>query len=120
MARGFASASSEYLNAGSSPITAFGFTTACWFKTSDTTNGQTLINLQDVSAANSGFARLAYQGNATGDPLRAHYSTGVGDNYADKTGYSSGTWAHAAGVFIATATDVKVYIDRSTSPFIAQ
>ena len=84
MARGFASASSEYLNAGSSPITAFGFTMACWFKTSDVTNGQTLINLQDLSSATS-FARISYQGNASVDPLRAHYASVVYNNFADKT-----------------------------------
>ncbi len=87
---------------------------SCWFRTVDTTTGQTLIIIENTGSNVSGdWVRLTAQGNAGSDPLRVqstHQQSGSGTVFADTTtGYSSGIWHHA--VCVVTASDVQVWID---------
>lgn len=78
-------------------------TLACWFKTTDTTNNQTLMALS-ASAATASLQEihLGAAGGTAGDPVRAYVADGSAAGQAvSSTGYSSGVWHHACGVFTA-------------------
>jgi hypothetical protein len=113
MSRLFTSASSEYLTAASTPVTAVPLTMACWFRSSSATLFQGLMTVGQAGA-NEAF-RIAAAGNTAGDPIRI-VSVGSGTTrFADSsTGYSANVWAHACGVFTST-TSRAVYINGGSA-----
>jgi hypothetical protein len=107
--------STQYLNTGSSPVSTFPFTMACWFNAdSNTTNGS-LIRLTNQSGNFWNFT-LRTGGATAGDPIAV---TAFDQNNANQvtnttTGYTTGVWHHACGVFVST-TSRTVYLDGGSS-----
>lgn len=111
MARAFDNASSQYLEYGSALFSAYPITIACWFNSDDDAAAQTLFSLSDSSASNQQFVVLMADGTLTNDPVRALvYDSGGQDHALSTTGYSTGTWHHACGIF-TSATHRAAFID---------
>jgi hypothetical protein len=102
MAGGF-NGSTQYLIGGSAPVSAVPLTMACWFIGNSTLTGA-LMSL----GTNGGTARysLVAAGTAGGDPIQAGTtnSGGTGANGTTSTGFTTGPWYHACGVFASTTS----------------
>jgi len=112
VARSFVAASSQYLEAGSALVTAEPLTMAAWVKPQNITGADGImeIGVNDTGATRSGF-RLILRGNVAGDPINAtKFSGSTFREAATTTGFTAGTWHHAAGVWSAT-NDRAAYID---------
>lgn len=109
MARLFDDASSEYLLATSTPITAAPLTMACWFYSDDITIRQAVMQIFDASK-NSHYFQLDLRGDVAGDPVRFTIAAGSTSSATTTTGYSANTWHHACGVEVST-TDHRCLID---------
>ena len=109
MARDFTRTNGHHLNVTTTPITAPAFTLVCWFNLDDVANSQDLISLGDTDTQRA--FRLNAGGNAGGDPVRAiardEGSFGIA---VSSTGFSTGTWHHAAATF-TTTTARAAFID---------
>lgn len=106
MARSF-NGSTDYLTVASVPISAYPFTMACFFNTTDTTTAQGLIAF-DSGAGN--YHALLANGNVGGDPVGAASRISTYTAATSSTGYTSGTWHHAAGVW-TSSTSRDAFID---------
>ena len=110
MARLFDDASSQFLEVDATPVTAIPFTIAGWFRSDSATAGQVMMWIGDKDVADH-YWLLRAAGNIAGDPVRIQRAAGgTNANTDTTTGYTAGTWHHAAAVF-TTAIDVSVYID---------
>lgn len=99
----------DRLSVASVPASAVPLSIACWFKTSDSTTGQTLVALSNGTAAER-FGMFA-QGAVAGDPVRALTTHNPTNGIADSTtGYSTGSWQHACNVY-ASATDRRAFVN---------
>jgi len=109
MSRDFERSSSQYLSNANAVVSGTPFTMACWFKSENVTNDQTLLSVGTAGADNARHSLQAV-GSVAGDPVRAVSRT-TGSAQADTTtGYTAGIWYHACGVW-ASETDRRVYID---------
>ncbi len=99
----FASASSENLyNTSGSPISTAPFSMACWFNTTEMTNGKTLMSIGANGEPNFHHDMLL-TGSGPGNTAGVQSFTDTGNDFAlTSTSYSSGVWHHVAGVFAAT------------------
>ncbi|MHA2172821.1 MAG: LamG domain-containing protein, partial [Candidatus Kariarchaeaceae archaeon] len=110
MGRHFTRASSQYAEVDATPFVDEPITMACWFRTSDLTNGQTLIWTGDKDVSNK-YHWLYAAGDVVGDPIRILSISGGPPASADTTaGYSSGVWNHACAV-IAAGEDRRVFLN---------
>ena len=93
----------QYLIGSSAPVSAVPLTMACWFRGNSTLTGA-LMSL----STNGGVARysLVAAGTIAGDPIQAGStnSGGTGANGVTSTGFSSGVWNHACGVYASTTS----------------
>lgn len=114
MARNF-NGSSAYLEAASAVVTAEPLTMACWFLPYDVTSSYILMSVAEFAS----FSRhqLTCSGATAGDPVRVASvnSTGATSGVAaTTTGYTSGIWHHACGVF-ASSSSRSVYLNGASS-----
>ncbi len=109
MSRDFERDSAQYLSNANAIISGTPFTMACWFRSENVANDQTLLS---VGVAGSGDQKHALQlvGSAAGDPVRVLSRTTSAGQADTSTGYTAGTWYHACGVW-ASATDRRAYIN---------
>lgn len=111
MARGFSSASSEFLDVNSAPLGAAPtvFSMACWFNVSDVTTYQTLICHADTNVAN--FAVLSVDATPSGTVgFLSREAAGSSATANTSTTATNDTWHHALGVH-ASITDRTAYLD---------
>lgn len=106
MARAF-NGTTQYLTFATPVITAYPFTMACWFKSSDLANDQCLMCLSDT-AGTTNYWFLYAAGSAVGDPVS--FRTNADTAAATTVGYQANTWHHAV-VVCTSATLREVYID---------
>lgn len=112
MARDFNGTTQDAINAGT-PVTAVPITIACWFNSDSVTADQALVSIQDTAGGDR-FLLLA-NGTGAGDPVMAQSRTsGVSRSALSTTGFTTGTWYHACGVF-ATSTSRTAYIDGGSA-----
>jgi hypothetical protein len=99
MARAVVRNTSYLTRDASVPLTGVPLTLACWGRTTDMANSQSVFSLSQTTNPTNGSHYLNFGGATVGDPIRA--ITGSGGVYAVATAgtYSSGVWTHAAGVF---------------------
>jgi hypothetical protein len=115
MARSFDDASTQYLQQRDIGTTIdVPLSMSCWFNSDDLTIHQVLMATYFYDGVATGYEhhRLMIRGAEAGDPVAASTQTG-GADYTDattSTGYSTGTWHHAAGVW-ASSTSRAAYID---------
>lgn len=110
MARAFVRASSQYIRASGTPVTATPFTMACWARTSDDAEMLSCMWVGDASVDNQWW-NLAFAGFQAGDPVTLYIKVTAGQVGAfTTTGYSLNTWHHLCGV-AASSTDRRVFID---------
>lgn len=112
MARLFDDGSSQYLQNGSAPITAYPFAMACRFRCNDVINLQSLIWVGDKDV-DAYYSALFMNGAAGGDPVLAFsgkYGLAANQSAASVTGITVDTWHHAAGIFLTT-NERHAYID---------
>ena len=109
----FNDASSHYLEAASTPITATPFTFSAMFNSDDGTLTQAMVYMGDAGTVDN-FFELAADGTLAGDPVRFRARTTGNGDAVTSTGYTTGTWHHAAGVS-ASATSRTAYIDGGSS-----
>lgn len=84
------------------------FTMACWFFSDDATVNQCLMT-QSQAVGNDHV--LGIFGNTAGDPVQAGTFESFSGGWATTTtGYSTGTWHHACGVWVGDA-ERYAYID---------
>ena len=110
MARAFDDASTEYLEIDQAVIPNWPVTMAAWFNSDDATVTQAILSVVDKDvAAKMHFLEVA--GAVAGDPVRMASITAGSPEYATSTtGYTAGTWHHAAGV-VSAADARAAYID---------
>ena len=85
---------------------------ACWFNADQVTTSDYLVSVS--SSANAYFA-LAIFGANVGDPVGAFDYAGAGPFFGfTTTGYSAGTWTHAAGVW-SSLSSRTAYINGGSS-----
>jgi len=130
MARDFIRADSEYLINESAVLTSTPLTMACFFNPDAITDDYGLIGIGDASATDTWFL-LAARGSVAGEPISAFTRQTGGNAIADTTtGFSAGTWQHAAAVFTSasdraaflngggkgtnTSTETPTLLDRTT------
>jgi len=84
------------------------FTMACWFRSTNNTNLQTLMEISHSGGSNSGRYRIAIRGDQVGKGLIAQQVPG---SFATtSTGYTVNTYHHACGVFPNTSGRT-IYLD---------
>lgn len=109
MSRLFDDASSQYMEVDSAPVTATPLTMAGWFNTDNAAAEQIIVSIVDASLGNQMFAIHA-RGSEAGDPVSAFTFGGGYRQALSTTGYTTGVWHHACGVF-ASPTSRAAYID---------
>lgn len=112
--RSFVRASSQSLDAtGSVLVSALPMTISIWFRPSNLTDLQNLVIVNNSSLTDTG-CYIVYRADQAGKPLGAvnrHADTSFGE--ADlNSGFSSGVWAHCAGVF-SSASSRSVFVNGS-------
>ena len=96
--------SADYHSIASAVVTAAPLSMACWFKPDNTTTRGSLVSLSRATTSTEVFALVA-AGTSAGDPVQAHCNAaGSGVNAATSTGFSAGSWQHAAAVFTSTTS----------------
>lgn len=98
--------SPEYAKTATVPVSAKPLTVVAWFKCTDATAAQ------DIVTISNGSVRLELQcrGSTSGDPIGAlerQTAYAVADT---SSGYTTGTWHHAAATFVS-ATSRSAWID---------
>jgi hypothetical protein len=106
MARVFDRGSSEYLEAGSTPVAGVPLTMACWFWTSDTTNDKDLMCVGSSTAQSNFIMRLRWDDYI----YAATYAGGSGDSAHTSTTFTGSAWQHACVVFRDT-DDRSAYLN---------
>ena len=101
--------STEFGRIGSAVVSAYPFTLACWFRADLATNNNVLMGVFESSSDNNRFY-IEANGSLAGDPVRAVAKTTTTVASASGSGYSTGTWHHACGVY-TSATNRLVYLD---------
>lgn len=108
MAGGFASASSQYLIGGSTPITAVPLTMSGWFTAVDVATNYVLCSLS-VNGGSHRF-QLVPAGATVGDPISGS-SIGATAATANSTaGFTAGPWYHGAFV-TSSITSRDAFLD---------
>jgi hypothetical protein len=104
MAYAFASASSQYLEASSSPVSTYPLTIAAWVYPLDTTTTGVVASVN----TNGGFARqqLVVQAAGTVIQIGSLDSANQGENASASGTYSANVWHHAAGVVSGSSSRV--------------
>jgi hypothetical protein len=113
MARVFASASSQYLEVDSTPVTGTPITFACCIKPGSATANDVVFWIGDKDAGNEAWMLLTEGGNAgpPADPIRLFVRTASGGaNARTTTGYTVGKWHHICAVMTSPGSRA-VYID---------
>ena len=111
MAYDFTAASSQYLSMTSSPVSGPPLTMACWFNADQVTTSDYLVS---VSSSASAYFALAIFGANAGDPVGAFdFNSGIFLGFTT-TGYSAGSWTHAAGVW-SSLSSRTAYINGGSS-----
>lgn len=108
MARLFDDAQNEHLSYNGVVFELLPLAVACWFQTDSASLYQTLFSVSDASS--NRYHALMAAGGATGDPIWARTYSGSGTNAATSIGYSTNTWHHACGIWVAAA-DRRAFID---------
>lgn len=98
MARSFASASSRYLSYAGAITGTAPFTMACWFNSTTMGTVKTLMSANTAGSAN----QVHWLRTSAGNKIEAFSRTTTADSGVSTGTYSSGVWAHAAGVYAAT------------------
>lgn len=110
MAIAFVAASSQFLEATTTPVTTTPLTIVGWFRTTNIVANQTICSVVDGATNTNGFYLEASGANAN-DPLSATTATGSTFNSALFNNYTStGAWAFGVGVF-TSATQRDVYLN---------
>ena len=103
MALNFGAASGQYGSNGTSPVTAYPVTIACWFLPTDITQVRALMSISGTNSntgyvalvTNSGLEAVDYNGNASLVSSSAsnvwHHAAGVFTSSTSRTGYLDGT-----------------------------
>ena len=91
-------------------ISALPYSLVGWGNSNDADAAQSVFGEADSTVDNE-YTRIAFQGNAGGDPVNStsRDSSAVA-NASSSTGYSTNTWHHSAGVFTST-TSRAAFID---------
>lgn len=118
MARDF-SGSSQYLRRDAeivqwnTPHSYLPHTLVGWFRSDSATARQVLVS---VGHNTNGYSSIQIRGDVSGDPIEAGRasSTGAYNSAQSTSGYSTGTWHHAAAVFAAD-NDRTIYLDGGSS-----
>ena len=109
---------SQYLNVASAPVTAVPLTLACWFNSDSATTNQTILGISaDIAGVGntSKWFRLRAAGAVAGDPVQADAANSPTFAVAASTsGYTTGTWHHACGVFLSNSSRT-IYLDGANS-----
>jgi hypothetical protein len=105
----------DYINKTSfSSVTAPPITIVAWFKSDSSTSDQTLVTIGKNDTSDDWF-RLLIRGSVSGDPVQIDINANSSYSSVDTTtGYTVGSWAHAAAVFTST-TSRTVYINAGSS-----
>jgi hypothetical protein len=106
MARSFASASSQYLEAATAVVTGYPFTLSCWFWSNDTTGAYNLLNVFNNTTTGQAFQLLA-AGTVAAKPVRFLAGLQAADS---TTAYTANVWNHACAVG-TSATSRAVYLN---------
>lgn len=110
----FDSASSEYLEWYTAPVSAPAFTICAWIKTSNLTNNQAIVQIQDKDLPDKRH-RIAFRGATAGDPVQVYSQSDAPNGLAESTtGLSSATWHCVVGVFTGNANRT-IYLDGGSS-----
>ena len=88
---------SQYLHRTAPLADAAPFTITAWFKSDDATAHQVIWAEVDVSHS-SKYWSLRASGDAAGDPVGVYISNATSPVLETSSGYSTGTWTHAAFV----------------------
>ena len=111
MAYSFVRASSQYIQATSSPITDIPITLFARAYSGNTTNNQALLSLCAATGLNAHW--INYSGAEPGDPaVSVSYGTGIGVA-STSSAYSTNTWQALVGRFISD-TSRNVTLDAFT------
>ncbi len=95
-------------------VTAVPCTFCCDFRCTDITTQQCLVLVQNGDSGSAWFI-LEAAGHVAGDPIRAQAQGVSAETFATTTtGYTSGQWHHAAGLF-ASATSRTALIDGGSA-----
>jgi hypothetical protein len=108
--------SNQRLTCSSAVVTAAPLTMAAWFNADSAANAGVLVSITNGGTAGNvtRFGLLA-RGDVAGDPVEAIISdTSATVSARTTTGYTTGTWHHACGVF-ASSTSRTAYIDGGSS-----
>ena len=110
MSRVFTASSSEWLAAGSTPVTVVPFAISFFFRPTTVGVAQTMVWIGDVSNAASYFE----VGLDATDHLVAHAQVSITSGVAASAGtVTVNTWHHAFAIF-ASATSRRISLDRGT------
>ncbi len=109
MARTFDGSTDKIVHSGTI-ISGHPYSFCGWGNSTSATAAQQLLGENDSTVDNE-YTRVAFQGNVGGDPINctSRDSGGVA-NASTSTGYTTGTWHCAGGVFAST-TSRAAYID---------
>ena len=105
MARTFVSASANYLQASSTPVTGAPLTMACWFQRASAASFD-VFTLNQAGTNNEGFRLLI----STTQMVASARAGSIENQSAIASVPSTNTWCHYAGVF-ASSTSRTVYKD---------
>ncbi len=108
MARDF-NGSTQYIEVDSAVLTGVALTIACWFNPDSDAANAILVDIVNKSEGDRYFMLGAF-GAEAGDPVQAEARQASSGVARSSTGYTVGTWHHAAGVF-TSATSRAAYID---------
>jgi len=110
MGRNFFRTSNERLSVDVGIVTAAPFTMACWARTANVSQNQSIMFLGDKDVSNHWWV-LRLNGSAGADPLRfARKDGGTTNSINTTTDFAADTWHHCAAVE-ASATDAAVFLD---------
>lgn len=109
---------SQYLNVASAPVVGVPLTLACWFNSDSATTNQTILGISANIAGTSTPAtwfRIRLAGAVAGDPIQADAAlTPTFAIASSSSGYTTGSWQHACGVF-SSNTSRTIYLDGANS-----
>lgn len=108
MARNFVAASSQYLSAGSSPVTGNVLTVSAWIRIPTIANNHSIISLSTSSVANRHV--LYFIGGTNNMAMYSGNSGGTFGQALKSSALSAGVWAHVCGVVSATNSR-QVYVN---------
>jgi hypothetical protein len=92
-------------------VTKYPLTMACWFNADRNDVAGILVSITGDGSLNNDRFFISASGNLAGDPIRAQ----VQQSFVETTsGYTTGNWHHAAGVF-SSSTNRSAYIDAGSS-----